>query len=84
MGRRIALDLGCNSGRPMRRVAWSCSLAVGIDVMPHSAWARGSGLEFIVADARFLLLRSSSMGFVVAVSLLEHVPVWVSEAYCVL
>jgi len=43
------------------------------------------GLEFIVADARFLCL--NTVDFVVAISLLEHVLGWnriVSEAYRVL
>lgn len=39
----------------LKKVTRSCDLAVGIDIKLHSAWARGSGLEFIVADARFLL-----------------------------
>ena len=53
------------------RIAKLCSLTLGIDVKPHSAWARGPGLEFIVADARFISLHSNNMDSVVAISLLE-------------
>lgn len=86
---QVALELGCGSGWLTRRIAKFCGLAMGIDIKSQSGWARGKdlNLEFIVADARALPLRTDTVDFVIAISLLEHVSGWdrvVSETWRVL
>ena len=86
---QVALELDCGSGWLIRRIAKFCGLAMGIDIKSPNGWARGKdlNLEFIVTDARALPLRSNTVDFVIAISLLEHVSGWdrvVSEAWRVL
>ncbi|RLG83526.1 MAG: hypothetical protein DRO40_04345 [Thermoprotei archaeon] len=83
----VVLDLGCGNGWLTRSMSRFCGLAIGIDIAPSKRWSsgdRGSNVEFVVADARFLPIRSNAISFVVALSLLEHVTKWskvVSEAF---
>ncbi|OYT57532.1 MAG: hypothetical protein B6U76_00755 [Desulfurococcales archaeon ex4484_217_2] len=85
----VVMELGCANGWLTRSIARHCGLAIGIDIAPSRKWTRDRGInvEFIVADARFLPIRSNVISFVVALSLLEHVARWsmvVSEAFRVL
>jgi len=87
----VALDLGCGDGWLTRFMTRFCGFTIGIDIVPNKKWLQdigyNSNIGFVVADARFLPIRSNATSFVVALSLLEHVTKWnriVSEAYRVL
>jgi ubiquinone/menaquinone biosynthesis C-methylase UbiE len=69
------LDIGCGTGLITRHL--DCKLVVGLDI---NQWAierakpRSPGVEFIVADAENLPLRSSVFNTVICTQTLEHLP----------
>jgi len=72
----ICLDLGCGYGFFVELLANLCNLSMGIDINKYPVWRRRQKGSFIIADARRLPFRTSSIDVIVAISLLEHVPRW--------
>ena len=72
----IILDLGRGAGWLTKMYTRSCGLIVGIDILFHEEWveSKDPNLVYVVADARFLPIRSEVASAVIALSLLEHVP----------
>ncbi|WP_420805661.1 methyltransferase domain-containing protein [Caldivirga maquilingensis] len=71
----IALDLGCGDGYFAYKVSRLCMYVLGIDIKFHNSWKSKHNVntEYIVADARYLPLRSNSIDLIYALSLLELV-----------
>ena len=85
----VCLDLGCGDGYFSRVLARLCDFVVGLDINVSSSWFKKTmvNLQYIVADARKIPLRSSTVDVVIIISLLEHVPNWkvvITEAMRVL
>jgi SAM-dependent methyltransferase len=78
LGRVLCLDLGCSNGAFTKQLSRVCDEVIGLDIRYSHDWAMNNqaNVDFIVADARRIPLRQGSMNFIIALSLLEHVPRW--------
>lgn len=76
--RFLCLDIGCSNGAFTRMLSGICDEVIGMDINFHSDWTKNdqAGVDFVVADARRIPIRSRSVNLVIAFSLLEHVPMW--------
>jgi len=73
----IVIDIGCGSGVQLRQIGnIGYARAIGIDVnMNAIRFARGRSLpntEFIIADAQYLPVKSSSADTIICAEIIEH------------
>ena len=74
----VIIDIGCGSGVQLKEIGKNgYSRAVGIDVNLNALrFAKGRSLpdaEFILADAQYLPIRSSSVDKIICAEIIEHV-----------
>ena len=76
--RFLCLDIGCSNGAFTRMLSGICDEVIGMDINFHSDWTKNdqAGVDFVVADARRIPIRSRSVNLVIAFSLLGHLPMW--------
>jgi SAM-dependent methyltransferase len=73
----VVIDIGCGSGVQLRLIGnLGYARAIGIDVNLNAIrFARGRGLpntEFIIADAQYLPVKSSSADNIICAEIIEH------------
>jgi SAM-dependent methyltransferase len=79
LGRVLCLDLGCSNGAFTKQLSRVCDEVIGLDIRYSRDWAmsnQANNVDFIIADARRIPLRQGSTNFIIALSLLEHIPRW--------
>jgi SAM-dependent methyltransferase len=66
--RFLCLDIGCSSGAFTRMLSGICDEVIGMDINFHSKWTKNdqAGVDFVVADASRIPIRSRSVNLVVA------------------
>lgn len=75
---QVVIDIGCGSGVQLKEIGRSgYARAVGIDVNIHAIrFARKRSLpdtEFIIADAQYLPIRTSSTDKIICAEIIEHI-----------
>ncbi len=63
-------------GKITKLLSKYCDFTIGLDIKFQRFLKDTYKIEYIIADARRLPIRQSTIDFVTAISLLEHVPGW--------
>ncbi|MHA1833212.1 MAG: class I SAM-dependent methyltransferase [Candidatus Baldrarchaeia archaeon] len=74
---RSILEVGCGEMREISRLKAAVAgveLIVGIDIKLYEKWKHLTQIDFIVADAHYLPLKSSVFDFVFLKDVLHHIP----------
>lgn len=70
---RSILEVGCGKAREISRLQACVELIVGIDVKPYGNWKNFTQINFMVADAHYIPIKSNVFDFVFFKDVLHHI-----------